>query len=727
MKITPDDPRLTAYVLEELDEAERQAVGAAIHESDGLYQEAAGIRDAAQWLVDELQTAPLPGLAPGQVARIEDALRQRLELEETEVNPGRARASDREVVGAAYPVWSHWGFWLRWLGLATACLIGAFVAWKWWPAPVRRSLEVAQLLDRPLPPPPAIVTPQQVAPDDGSVTSGPGSPAQPAVPPAIGSTSGPMTDIRMMMRYGLLPKGFQPAPPRSANPMSPPPALTTPGSIAAPSSGRWPRGGGFAAPGEQAIGVGEHPFLTAFDHPLSTFGIDVDTASYSLVREYLGRRLRPDREVVRLEELVNYFPYDYAPPKGEEAVAFHVEIAGCPWAGDHRLVRLGLKARELAPVGRAPCNLVFLIDVSGSMAPADRLPLLTQALRLLVEKLTEQDSVSIVVYAAEARTVLWPTPGSERQRILTALDSLQAGGSTHGSAGIQTAYELAASQFRPGGANRVILCTDGDFNVGITDRSQLAALITQKARTGVFLTVLGVGMGNFRDGTAETLADRGNGNYAYIDTLNEAHKVLVEQLRATLVTVASDVKVQVEFNPATVRSYRLLGYENRELRARDFNDDRRDAGELGSGHQVTVLYEIVPAGAGPASGGVDPLKYQPEARRHPIEPGARSGDLFTLKCRYKTTPFSASERRELAVADGGRRLDQASADFRFAASVAAFGMILRESPHRGSASLAGVLELAAGAVGDDPGGYRAEFLELVRRAQAVLPGQRATP
>ncbi|MCZ7640342.1 MAG: DUF3520 domain-containing protein [Verrucomicrobia bacterium] len=342
---------------------------------------------------------------------------------------------------------------------------------------------------------------------------------------------------------------------------------------------------------------------------------------------------------------------------------------------------------------------MFLIDVSGSMSPAHKLPLLQQALRLLVDSLTARDRVAIVVYATQSRVALPPTPGDQPATILDALNSLRAGGSTHGSAGITTAYELARTHFRPDGVNRVILCTDGDFNVGITDRGQLASLIAEQARSGVFLTALGFGMGNYQDATLETLAHHGNGHYAYVDNLNEARKVLVEELHSTLVAVAKDVKAQVEFNPAVVRAYRLLGYENRQLRARDFNDDRKDAGELGAGHAVTILYELVPAHPGTAAAEVDPLKYQPSARF--VRPTPGTGETLTLKLRYQPPDGHTSQRLEFAVTDAGRTYAQASTDFKFAAAVAAFGLILQEAPARGSASLGAVLELAAEGRGHD--------------------------
>jgi len=354
--------------------------------------------------------------------------------------------------------------------------------------------------------------------------------------------------------------------------------------------------------------------------------------------------------------------------------------------------------------------------VSGSMQPENKLPLIKRAMRLLVEQLTENDRVALVVYAGSSGLVLPSTTADHQEQIIAALDRLGAGGSTQGSAGIQLAYETAVANFVKGGVNRVILCTDGDFNVGITDQGQLTRLIEEKAKSGVFLSVLGFGMGNIKDSTLEKLADQGNGNYGYIDTLNEARKVFVEQMTGTLITIAKDVKIQIEFNPAQVAAYRLIGYENRLLRKEDFNDDKKDAGEIGAGHTVTALYEMVPAGQPIATPAVDPLKYQT-----PVAPatGAPSGELLTLKLRYKQPDGDTSKLMTIPVSDAGQGFDRSSGDFQFAAAVAAFGMVLRDSPHKGSASYELVSELAGAGLGFDPGGYRAEFVELVKKARSL--------
>jgi Ca-activated chloride channel family protein len=466
----------------------------------------------------------------------------------------------------------------------------------------------------------------------------------------------------------------------------------------------------------------ENAFLTAQNHPLSTFSIDVDTASYANVRRFLKAGQLPPRDAVRIEELVNYFKYNYPPPRGEDPFAANIEIAGCPWNAGHRLVRIGLKGREIAPDRRPPSNFVFLIDVSGSMQPPERLPLIQQALRQLVKKMTENDRVAIVVYASEVGIKLESTSCAQKETILQAIDELTANGSTDGSDGIQTAYRVAQENFIAGGVNRVLLCTDGDFNVGITDQKQLVKIIREKARGGVALTTLGVGTDNYKDALMQKLADQGNGNYAYLDSLEEAQKVLVDQMSGTLVTIAKDVKIQVEFNPARVGAYRLIGYEKRLLRPEDFNNDAKDAGEIGAGHTVTALYEIVPAGGEIRSGRVDELKYQPSSSAE--EPPERyvasaSRELLTLKLRYKQPAGDTSRRLEFPVTDSGRRFDQASTDFKFAAAVAEFGMLLRDSEFAGEASYGAVRELAGEAKGKDADGYRAEFLTLVKTAQRL--------
>jgi Ca-activated chloride channel family protein len=483
----------------------------------------------------------------------------------------------------------------------------------------------------------------------------------------------------------------------------------------------------------------DNDFLGAKDNPLSTFSIDVDTASYSNVRRFLAAHQRPPRDAVRIEEFLNYFPYRYAPPaakRGEGTAppfATSLEVAEAPWAPNHRLVRIGLKGREVSAATRPVANLVFLLDVSGSMAAANRLPLAKEAMRLLVGKLRPDDRVAIVTYAGQSGLALPSTPVARAREILDVLDGLSAGGSTNGGMGIQLAYDIAKANFAPGGINRVILCTDGDFNVGVTGDGELTRLIEDKAKSGVALTALGFGMGNYKDAMIEKLADHGNGNYGYIDTRREAEKLLVEQVNGTLLTIAKDVKIQVEFNPALVASYRLIGYENRLLKKEDFNNDAVDAGEIGAGHTVTALYEIVPVGAEdkPTASAppVDELKYRvaetgnrSEKKFVPAATGLAnpvSTELLTVKLRYKEPAADTSQRLEFPLTDGGAKFAGASADFKFAAAVAEFGMILRDSPHKGSGTLADVVTWAEAGSTDDPGGYRAEFVELAREAEKI--------
>ncbi len=454
--------------------------------------------------------------------------------------------------------------------------------------------------------------------------------------------------------------------------------------------------------------IRDNRFVSTVDHPLSTFSIDVDTASYSNLRRFLRQSQLPPKDAVRIEELVNYFDYDYPQPAGDRPFSITTEVAPAPWAPDHRLVHIGLQGRTIAPEALPPRNLVFLLDVSGSMEAPGKLPLLRSAFSLLVRQLGPRDHVAIVVYAGASGVVLAPTPGDQQEQILDAINRLQAGGSTNGAGGIQMAYQLAEQNFAADAINRVILATDGDFNVGTTDRGALVRLIEAKRESGVFLTVLGFGMGNLKDATMEELADHGNGNYAYIDSIAEARKVLVTEAGSTLVTIAKDVKIQVEFNPARVASYRLIGYENRLLRDEEFNDDSKDAGDIGAGHTVTALYEIVAGPADPADAAIDPLRYQGARADAPS-----STELMNVKLRYKAPDGDISQRIEVAVADRSEELEATSDNFRFSAAVAGFGMLLRDSPDRGAITFAQVAALADRARGADRHGYRSEFLELV--------------
>ena len=470
--------------------------------------------------------------------------------------------------------------------------------------------------------------------------------------------------------------------------------------------------------GEDYRRIYENPFLGAGDNPLSTFSIDVDRASYSNVRRFLSSHQRPPADAVRIEELVNYFAYDYAEPTGAHPFTVATDRAPAPWNPRHQLVRIGLQGRRYASREIPPSNLVFLIDVSGSMSSPDKLPLVKQAFSVLVQRLREEDRIAIVVYAGRAGLVLPSTSGDRKEEILGALARLESGGSTAGGEGIRLAYEVARRHHIDGGNNRVILATDGDFNVGMTSDGDLTRLIEEKRRQGTYLTVLGFGTGNYKDGRMEQLADKGNGNYAYIDDITEARKVFGTELTSTLFTIAKDVKIQVEFNPARVHSYRLIGYENRMLAKEDFNDDTKDAGELGAGHTVTALYEVVPVGAEDRSGrSVDPLRYQrPEPRRESV--GSRTDEWMTVKLRYKR-PNEETSRLLQHVVRSGDGLSRVSGDFAFAASVASFGMILRDSEHRGDASFDDVLRLARAGQGEDEYGYRAEFIRMVERARAL--------
>ena len=463
--------------------------------------------------------------------------------------------------------------------------------------------------------------------------------------------------------------------------------------------------------------IEENRFRAARDNPLSTFSIDVDTASYANVRRFLQHGDLPPSGAVRIEELINYFPYSYPEPKSGDPFSVNIEVSRAPWNEKHQLVRIGLKGRGLVAAERPASNLVFLIDVSGSMEDPDKRPLLKRSLRALVENLTPKDRVAIVVYAGSSGLALPSTLATEKGRILKALDELEAGGSTNGAEGILLAYRTARENFAKEGNNRVILCTDGDFNVGVTSQSELIALIEKERASGIFLSVLGFGTGNVKDSTMEKLADKGNGNYAYIDSPSEGRKVLVEQAGATLFTIAKDVKIQVEFNPSRVAGYRLIGYENRVLAKEDFNDDKKDAGEIGAGHSVTAFYEVVPAGQPlPDPTSVDPLKYQTPA----AEKGVSSDELLTVKLRYKAPDGNKSQLLEVPLGgDAETTFEKASQDFQFAAAVAAFGMKLRNSPYGEGISWQDIQKIARRNLGEDAGTYRAEFLTLVEKARQL--------
>jgi Ca-activated chloride channel family protein len=454
--------------------------------------------------------------------------------------------------------------------------------------------------------------------------------------------------------------------------------------------------------------IADNPYFDPKTAPLSTFSIDVDTASYSNLRRFITQGQKPPADSVRIEEMINYFGYNYPQPS-DRPFSVTLERGPAPWNQDHELVLIGLQAKSITKEETPPRNLVFLIDVSGSMNTSNKLPFVQRSLSMLADQLNPRDHVAIVVYAGAAGLVLEPT--SNPIAVKEALNRLSAGGSTNGGEGIELAYATAKKHFRKDGINRVILASDGDFNVGVTSEGGLERLIEDKRKEGIFLTVLGFGMGNYKDSTMERLADKGNGNYAYIDSLLEARKVLVEQAGGTLVTVASDVKIQVEFNPAEVAAYRLIGYENRVMRAEDFNDDKKDAGEIGAGHNVTALYEIVRTGKKVDVPGIDPLRYQ-----KPAEVAQASGELFHVKLRYKKPGEDQSQLISYVMRTDESRMTD---NLRWASSVAAFGLALRDSPHKGSATYDMAFKLGQAVLGEDRGGYRAEMLRLIRARESM--------
>ena len=461
--------------------------------------------------------------------------------------------------------------------------------------------------------------------------------------------------------------------------------------------------------------ISENSFHKTADEPLSTFSIDVDAASYSNVRRYLNNNTLPPAGAVRVEELINYFSYDYPAPQERHPFSINTEMAACPWNKDHKLVLIGLQGKKIPVENLPPSNLVFLVDVSGSMNHPLKLPLVKSSLKLLVDQMREEDKISIVVYAGAAGLVLPPTPGSNKTAIKDALERLEAGGSTAGGEGIKLAYKTAREQFLKQGNNRVILCTDGDFNIGVSSDDDLVRLVEKERESGVYPTVLGYGMGNYKDNKMQKLADKGNGNHAYIDGLSEAKKVLVSEFGGTLFTIAKDVKLQVEFNPARVQGYRLVGYENRLLNKEDFNDDKKDAGELGSGHTVTALYEVIPVGVKSRFlKDVDPLKYQ--SSKNMVK---GSSELLTVKFRYKAPEGGNSQLIEHPVMDQHLAFEKTSDNFRFAASVAQFGMLLRDSEFKGTSTFSSVVRVASGAKGKDAEGYRKEFIKLVKKAALI--------
>ena len=792
-QILPDDPKLTAYALGELEGDERAAVEAALRQRPDLRAVVADIRALAGRLEGALaQEAADPGSAaapaPTRAATAYDPYAR--------VN-GSRHSTGRKLL--QFPqVYYVVG------GLAAACfaVIVALNPPEPRQAAARTYREIhlgppatplesasatapaevtsAQMSQMVVPAPPEIHIPQITVGTNEAASVTPSESSTPAPPPALESRSAPVAVAGRTSGVGQdLAQGSarpQPEPGRAAAAQNNLPTQTnaagetvvvldrvtvtadrdasatstlssrtssissvvssdTFGHLSSGPASRArglerrlpdpPPGAEFAPRNTESYDlIRDNDFLGATQNPLSTFSIDVDTASYAILRRFINQGTRPPRDAVRIEEMLNAFRYSYAPPKGRDPFAASIEVAAAPWAPTHRLVRIGLKAREVPAAERPVANLVFLLDVSGSMDAPNKLPLLKEALRLLVGRLRPDDRVAIVTYAGNTGLALPSTPARRRHDILAAIDALKAGGSTNGAMGIHLAYDIAKANYASQGINRVILCTDGDFNVGVSSPGELSRLIEEKARTNVFLTALGFGMGNYKDSTLEQLANRGNGTYGYIDSRAEAQKLLVEQASGTLMTVAKDVKVQVEFNPAKVASYRLIGYENRLLRKEDFNNDSVDAGEIGAGHTVTALYEVVPATAATRAATpplVDELKYV--GRHATVKEEPASEELLTVKIRYKHPDGIMSRRLEFPLVDRGLSFESASPEFQYAAAVASFGMLLRDSPYKGETSIGQVLAWAGASserIGADPAGQRAEFIDLVRRAEPLL-------
>ena len=754
MSINHDDPKLTAYALGELPEAEAAEVEAAVEKNPALKAEVEAIRRVAEQLKTTLAAEPLPGgegaddgenanqatLAPKpetrrrlprwilaggtvagiafvliglisssayyarcsskssteEMARLQSALRAR----ETAGGESSVDCAEPEALAKAAPS----NLRLRYNNHA-ARLAESPPALEDAVSKENKSEEFA-LSDAPAPSTPA--SPARSAP--GYQANRPPK-GQPAAGQPITAAAG-KRDQRALGRRLSSQALFESKPAAPAEPSGETMGehFTLDPSIRRPD-GRFNT--------ETYDKIVENEFKRVSEHPLSTFSIDVDTAGYSMVRKMLTQQGRmPPPGAVRLEELINYFDYSYEPPTDEVPFATHVDVATCPWNDKHGLVRIGLKGKVIEKEDRDPANLVFLLDVSGSMNQPNKLPLLKTAMSKLVENLNEKDRVAIAVYAGAAGLVLDSTPCSDKHKILEALDRLKAGGSTNGGAGIQLAYATAAANFIEGGVNRVILCTDGDFNIGMTNNSELISMIEKKAKDNIFLTVLGFGMGNYKDSRLEKLADKGNGNYGYIDTEGEADKMLVEGLSGTLVTIAKDVKIQVEFNPHHVKGYRLLGYENRMLKKEDFNDDTKDAGEIGAGHTVTALYELIPADSEEevAAPKVDELKYQKDVEK---TDAARSDELLTVKLRHKEPDGEKSKLLSFPVKNEVVEFDAANVDLKFASAVAAFGMLLRDSQYKGTADYDSVLRWAKSSLGEDEFNYREEFLKLIRAAKSL--------
>ncbi len=795
MTFDPNDARLTAFALGELEGDEQAAIEALLAENPDARQAVDDIRQTARLLTESFQTEPSPGLAPEHRQAIE------AKLASTDIDETLPRSA-----GAAPPRMVR----VRWMpiGLAAAATIaiaaGTLALLHQQTQTLvepTATMELVQAADRAAPraaptfrdgaPSPPVLIPTEAtasAPEHAqrgtqvrlysAEAPSPNSRSLPAPAPLAGQPLSPRAASGGMMggmgvmsgvdSNSMIPPTSGPSKPRrrsdvalreleahrvdrydnneglDARNLAVDAGLPT-GSKArqlgelavhddrdarlanpAPEPGRkrleeMPElrqaaeaGAGFNTEQYALTVENDYQKVTAQNN-MSTFSIDVDTASYANVRRFLNQNALPPKDAVRIEELINYFTYEYPQPEGDDPFSVNVEVLHCPWNAKHELLRIGLKGKQ---TDRKPLNLVFLVDVSGSMLQPNKLPLVKEGLQLLVNELTENDRVAMVVYAGTRGLALPSTPGHRKAEIRAAIDQLEGGGSTNGGAGINLAYDVAVANFVKGGVNRVILCTDGDFNVGVTDVGALVRLAEEKAKTGVFLSVLGFGQGNLKDQTMEQIADKGNGNYAYIDSYQEARKVLVEQLSGTLETIAKDVKIQVEFNPAKVGAYRLIGYANRMLENKDFRDDTKDAGEIGAGHTVTALYELVPPGeeakALPDASGsryVKPAEVADEAKT--------GNELLTVRLRYKSPEGTTSREIERPVANEVNDLGRASTDSKFAAAVAEFGMLLRDSKYKGDSNFDAVLELARANLGHDPSGYRREFVELVEKAKSL--------
>jgi Ca-activated chloride channel family protein len=710
MKINPDDPKWTAYVLGELSEAERAEIEKELESSAAAREAVDEIRLTTLLLKDELAKEPALGLTPAQKHAIAAA-----------ATAGQPESASR------YTGW----FGLQFVKYATAAAAALFIV---------ASISIPLLVrSRSAVSPVAMSLERDAAATDGTTAS-----IAQQQKPALADADAPPQELRQLnraaeaegrvarleadqivdavvvepqsskMTYGAALAGTASNAPSSF--AAPPPPGTAPAP--APDILDRPR---FNT--EAYDLVPDNPFIPAAQEPVATFSIDVDTASYANVRRFITQNQLPPKDAVRIEEMINYFTYDDAPPAGPHPIAAYAEVAAAPWQPAHRLVRVAIKAKDVDLSKRPASNLVFLIDVSASMNDPRKLPLLKSSMKLMIDKLEDNDRVAMVVYAGASGLVLPPTSGQNKTALIAAIDRLESGGSTNGAAGIRLAYDTAVANFIKGGINRVILATDGDFNVGVTSQGDLTRLIEDRAKSGVFLTVLGFGMGNLKDSTLERLADRGNGNYAYIDTLAEAQKVLVEGMGGTLMTIAKDVKVQIEFNTAEVNAYRLIGYENRVLRPEDFNNDAKDAGDMGAGHAVTALFEVVPKGVEMALPTIEPLRYReaapaaPAASRRDLDVGIQ--EMLNIKIRYKEPDGTTSRMIDFPIVDRKTGFNTATTDLRFAAAVASFGMILRDSPHQGQSSLNAVIDMAEKSRGADKGGYREEFIQLVRKAATL--------